>query len=75
MSRISLLFEASAADFATMSGEFALIRVVQQTTRIAGLDFFDIEIDGIWALNLDGEKWKYWSQMTLKTRSLPPVTE
>ena len=70
-----LRFQAPSARFITMSGEFALVRVVQQTIRVEGPDFFDNEIDGIWALKLDGAKWKYWTQMSLKTRSLAPVSQ
>ena len=69
-----LTFEAPSVQFVGMSGEYALIRVLQRTVRVAGPDFLDNEIDGIWALRLDGETWKYWTQMNLAMRSLAPAS-
>ena len=70
-----LSFDAPSVEFVGMSGEYALIRVVQRTSRVSGPDFLDNEIDGIWALRLDGKKWKYWTQMNLEMRSLAPMNQ
>lgn len=73
LSAYKLKYEATSVSFIAMSGEYALVRVLQKTTRVAGPDFLDNEIDGIWALRRDGEKWKYWTQMALKLRPLAPA--
>lgn len=65
-----LRYEATTIEFITMEDEYALVRVVQRTTREAGPAFLDNELDGIWALRLDDGKWKYWSQMVL---TLKPI--
>jgi hypothetical protein len=70
LSAYKLKYEAVSVGFIGMVDDYALIRVVQRTTRVAGPDFLDNEIDGIWALRLDGTKWKYWTQMALKLRPL-----
>jgi hypothetical protein len=67
-----LKYEATSVSFVAMAGDYALIRVVQRTTKVKGPDFLDNEIDGIWALRQDGTAWKYWSQMTLKFRAIGP---
>ena len=73
LSAYKLKYEATGVSFIAMSGEYALIRVLQKTTRVSGPDFLDNEIDGIWALRRDGDKWKYWTQMALKLRPLAPA--
>ena len=75
IAKYKLSFEASSVEFIGMSGEYALIRVIQRTVRLEGPDFLDNEIDGIWALRREGEKWKYWTQMNLKLRPLAPVKQ
>ena len=66
-----LRYSAPSASFICMSGEYALIRVLQQTVRVDGPPFLDNELDGIWALKSEGGKWKYWTQMGLTVRPLP----
>lgn len=75
MKAYNLTYRASKAEFVCMTGEYALIRVVQQTRRVSGRDFLDNELDGIWALKLDGSKWKYWSQMALTFKPLAPANQ
>jgi len=70
LSAYKLKYEAVSVRFIAMSDNYALIRVVQRTTRLAGPDFRDNEIDGIGALRQDGMAWKYWSQMALALRPL-----
>jgi hypothetical protein len=65
-----LNYEAVSVGFVCMSGEYALVRIVQRTTRVAGPDFLDNEVDGIWALRQDGTRWKYWTQLVLKVSPL-----
>jgi len=70
LSAYKFKYEAVSVRFIAMSDNYALIRVVQRTTRLAGPEFRDNEIDGIWALRQDGMAWKYWSQMALALRPL-----
>lgn len=65
-----LRYVATVVEFVCMQGDYALVQVTQQTARIAGPDFLDNEIDGTWALRLDGSDWKYWGQMILTFRPL-----
>jgi hypothetical protein len=70
MKAYKLTYEAPTVEFISMAGEYALVRVVQRTRRVSGPDFLDNELNAIWALRLDGKKWKFWSQMILNVRPL-----
>lgn len=70
LSAYELRVEAKKVEFVGMSGEFALIRVLQHTSRIAGPDFMDNALDGIWALREEDGRWLFWSQMMLRVEPL-----
>lgn len=70
LSAWKLRYEVVSIEHAGMTGPYALIRVVQRTRRVEGPEFTDNELDGVWALRLDGMRWKYWSQMVLDVRPL-----
>ena len=70
LSAYKLKYEATNVAFISMADDYALIRIVQRTSRVSGPDFLDNEIDGIWALRRDGDTWKYWTQMALNFKPL-----
>lgn len=65
-----LRYEAKKVEYIGMTGEYALVRIVQHTTRISGPEFMDNELDAVWAIRKEGDDWKFWSQMFLGLKAL-----
>lgn len=65
-----LRYEAKKVEYIGMTGEFALVRVVQHTTRISGPEFMDNELDAVWAIRKEDGDWKFWAQMFLDLKPL-----
>lgn len=65
-----LRYEAKKVEYIGMAGEYALVRLVQHTTRISGPEFVDNEIDAVWAIRKEGDDWKFWTQMFLELKPL-----
>lgn len=63
-------FDVRKVEFIAMSGEYALIRLLQHTRRVSGPDFMDNAIDTVWALRQEDGVWKFWSQMILRLEPL-----
>ncbi len=65
LSAYQLEMKPVTIEYAGMAGDYALVRVVQETRRVAGPPFMDNTTDAVWALRQHEGKWLFWSQMLL----------
>lgn len=64
--RFDVKYELLDYEFVATSGEYAIARIRQRTTKVAGPDFRNNMIDNLLVFRKEGPGWKLWSQSVLE---------
>ncbi len=64
-----LTYELNDYEFVGLTGEFAVIKVLQTTRKVGGVGAFNNnQIELLQAFKKEGGQWKFWSQTILNMR-------
>ena len=63
-----LKYEVKSFRFVAADADYAYVRVVQVTSKVAGPDFNNNTVDGLHVFRKDGAAWKFWTTALLEVK-------
>lgn len=64
--RFDLEYTLLKCEFVSISGDYAIMRVEQRTTKVDGAAFRDNIVDSLMIFKQDKGRWKIWTQTVLE---------